>query len=56
MRRISQRQLARDIGITYQWLSMVLNGHVKASPALRGAIAGRLNMPADELFRPEVRS
>lgn len=51
-RKITNAHIARETGVTQQWVSMVIHGHSK-SPRIKKAIADRLEIPYNELW-PET--
>lgn len=55
LRRISNRGLARAVGVTPAWLGKVINGHVPPSDDLVSKITAALDMPTEQLFRPVDR-
>ena len=56
MRRIGNAQLARQIGLSPQRTSRILNGYDNASERFMDACSQTLDMPIDELLRPEGRN
>lgn len=42
--------LARDAGITANYLSLIANGHRRPSAGIRAALAEALNVPVADLF------
>jgi transcriptional regulator with XRE-family HTH domain len=49
LRGLSNRELARRVGVTEGWLSKVVHGRVK-SPRVREAIARELGVPVKKLW------
>lgn len=53
-RDLTQRELARRVGVSEAWVGRVLNGVEEASPELREAIARELGLPVEALFRAHL--
>lgn len=51
-KKITNALIAKQTGVTYQWISMVIHGHSK-SPRIKKAIADCLEIPYNELW-PEA--
>lgn len=54
MRGISNRTVAETGGWHESWVSHVLQGRSKPTPAFRRVVAGLLQLPEEMLFRVEV--
>jgi transcriptional regulator with XRE-family HTH domain len=50
-RRITNRQIARRLGCTQDWVSRVLLGHVAAPARFRTGLAELLGVEEGDLFR-----
>jgi hypothetical protein len=50
--RIGNTQLARQVKLSRQWTSRIVNAWVNASEAFMDTASKALGMPIDELFRP----
>lgn len=50
-RRIHQTQVARDLGLSQQWVSDVLNSRRPAPELFRRRLTAYLGLPESELFR-----
>jgi transcriptional regulator with XRE-family HTH domain len=50
MRRLTNRQVARDLGYSAHWVGRVLNGHDDPAPPFRRALADYLGLPEIVLF------
>jgi len=53
LRRITNRELARHLGCTPEWVGRVLNGYVRPPDRLKAAVAELTGAPESELFREE---
>lgn len=51
MRRVSNRAIARRLGVSDSWVSRILNGIAPAPAAFRSSLAAMLELPEEELFR-----
>ena len=53
-RRITAREIARDLGISHRHVENALRGKAIPRPELRAYLPGLLHMPLSKLFVPEV--
>lgn len=56
LRRITRRELARQLGMSTAWISRQLNGYDKPSVRFRAGLSELLELPEEQLFRAEVPS
>jgi transcriptional regulator with XRE-family HTH domain len=54
LRRLTNRQIAADLGVSPAYVGRVLNGQQLASRRFREALADYLDRPRHELFDDEV--
>lgn len=50
-RRLTNRDLAHQLGYSEDWVGRILLGHVSASPKFRARLAELLDVDEVELFR-----
>ena len=55
LRRITNRQLARELGCTPEWVGRVLNGYVRPPDRFKAAVVELTGASEAELFREEER-